>query len=487
MKIENCKRNVKFIRLSVAVVAVLASCQKDLPLSDDTGFPTRINTIMSTRCATTGCHTDADKDAAGGLSLETWDDLMRGGNGGAVVIPYRSNRSLVHLYTNTFPDLGPTLKPTMPLNDQPLSRDDVVLIKNWIDSGAPNVSGNVAFGEPHLDKFYITNQGCDEIAVVDARTKLASRYIAVGVSPQTEAPHAVKISPDGAFAYVTFSLGTVVQKIDCRTDKVVGSLDAGFGLWNSIAISGDGTKAVIADWQASNGQIKILDLDAFTVMQTFTGIDNGHGLAVTPDFNTVYCTNQPGSQLYRIDISDLNNPNFSLVDLGNGAQDPHDIIFSPDASRYFVACQTSGDVRVFQTSNDSLLAVLPTGAYPQELAVSTTQPYLFITCSEEPSSVPKTRGAVYVFNYNTLSTQPVKILSEQLFQPHGIAVDDQNGVVLVASRNIDANGPAPHHSTDCAGRAGYFRMVDLNTLEFVPGLRSELSVDPYGVAARVVW
>jgi hypothetical protein len=83
---------------------------------------------------------------------------------------------------------------------------------------------------------------------------------------------------------------------------------------------------------------------------------------------------------------------------------------------------------------------------------------------------------------NTLEV--IKELQDGLYEPHGIAVMEEEGYVVVASRNVDTNGPAPHHTSDCGGRNGYLKLIDLNTLEFVSGYRTEVSVDPYSVVAR---
>jgi len=483
------------IRSHVCLLSLvfLFGCKQDAQVpTPNLGYPADVNKIVATRCATAGCHTTADKALAGNLSLLTWDEAMQGSDDGTAVVPFRSNRSLMFLHSNDYSDLGGMNMPMMPTNGSPLSHDEVKLIKDWIDNGAPDVNGHIAYSGPNRTKFYVTDQGCDEIAVVDGETGAVMRYISVGVTASGESPHAIKISPDKHYAYVTFALGTAVQKIDCETDQVVGTIDVGFGLWNSIVISPDGHYGVITDWQPTNGRISILDFQNNSVLQSFSGIDNAHGLAASADFKTIYATHSSGNDVYKIDLTDIQNPvlQFPNVSLGGSDLTEHDIIFSPDGLRYFVTCQATNEVRVMQASNDSLLAVLPTGTYPQEFAVSTTQPYLFVTCMEDPSPLANTRGSVYVFDYNTLAQVAVIQPQEEgdFFQPHGIAVDDQHNRVLVANRNQDSSGPPPHHTSDCGGRAGFLKMINLNTLDFISDdYAKEVTSDPYGAAARVVW
>jgi hypothetical protein len=71
------------------------------------------------------------------------------------------------------------------------------------------------------------------------------------------------------------------------------------------------------------------------------------------------------------------------------------------------------------------------------------------------------------------------------YQPHGLAVDEVKKQVYVANRNTPSGGgPAPHHTSSCGGRNGYLPIIDMNTLNLVPGFKMELSVDPYSVNVR---
>jgi len=161
---------------------------------------------------------------------------------------------------------------------------------------------------------------------------------------------------------------------------------------------------------------------------------------------------------------------------------PHEIIFSPDYTRYFVTCQDTNvnQVRVFSTSNDQLIKVIPVGRVPLEFAVAGPENILFVTNTED-DFYPDVRGSISVIDLNTLTE--VKKLKVG-WQPHGICVDPKLKKVFVANRNF-SGGPAPHHASACAGRNGYLSMIDLLTLETVPGFRPEVSVDPYAVGVRI--
>ncbi len=474
----------------------LAGCTMDksfpITIAGEDGYPTAISEIMQTQCATSGCHNTTSKAAAAGLSFSTWNELMQGGRNGAVIIPYRSDQSWTLFFINTFNELGISLEPNMPFNKAPLSKEKVLVIRDWIDAGAPDFNGYVKFSDDaNRRKVYVTNQGCDMVTVVDAASQLAMRYIDIGISATTEAPHMIKVDPQNRYWYVVFTAGTAIQKFDARTDEKVGELDVGVGAWNTLVISENGKTGFMVNWEA-NGSIVRMDLENMQEIQRYAGTGEfswPHGIAYHEPSEMLYVTAQTGNFVYKIDISDsifIEKEEISIEPgkppIGISSLDPHEVLLSPDGSKYFLTCQKTNDVRVVSTENDSVIAIIPTGDFPQEMAISYTTPYLFVTCMEEACAEPKCHGSVAVINYETNTL--VKELQYKSFQPHGIAVDDVERLVYVASRNTNPSGPAPHHAASCDGRNGYLQLINLVTLEFVTNYKTELSVDPYSIAVR---
>lgn len=485
------QKNHYIILLGIILLG-LSTC-KDEPeetIFDSQGYPEEIGRIMVQKCATAGCHNDQSKVAAGGLSLATWDRLFEGSRGGSPVVPYRADQSYLMFFINDDPNQGISLAPTMPFNQSPLSTEEYASIRDWVLDGAPNKDGLVKFSDnPERRKFYVTNQGCDIVSVFDAETQILMRYIDVGSEDAVESPHQVKVSPDGKYWYTIFFSGSTIQKYDAVDDSYVSEAEIGEGSWNTFRISSDGKYAYIINWSAS-GSVAIVDLANMQLVKKYEGsglLEWPHGSMINADDDVLYVTAQHGNFIYKIDMNDMDNPVVDKISL-NGASpttiswlDAHEIEMTPDQSKYFVTCEESSEVRVVNTANDSLLAVIPTGDFPQEMALSKSGPYLFVTCTEDVTTYPDKIGSVHVIDYtnNTL----VKTIYTG-YQPHGIAVDDEEQLVYVSHRNINSNGPAPHHTTDCAGRNGYVTIIDMNTLELVPGYKVEISVDPYSLSIR---
>lgn len=471
---------------------IISGCKvDDIIVDESTAYPQEIGEIILTKCAVSGCHNNISKEAAAGLSLQTWNKMFEGGNSGAVTIPYTHGQSTLFLFSNTYSDLGVSVVPTMPIGAAPLSKQEMITLKKWIDDGAPDKNGIVKFSDNrNRKKVYIANQGCDLVAVLDEETNLIMRYVNVGNSESIESPHMVRVSPDGKYWYVVFYAGSVVQKFNAIDDSYVGEAEIGYGAWNTIAISADSKTAFAVDW-SSNGRIACIDLETMALKTMYQGSGlfiYPHGITIHPNQNYIYVTAQTGNFIYKINISDINFPEIDEISLAPGESpstisslDPHESIFSPDLSSYYVSCQKSNEVRVMDALSDTLLKIIPTGEYPSEFSISESNNYIFVSCPEDTSSFPELgHGCVTVINYldNSVVT---KIYAG--YQPHGIAVDENKQIVYVANRNIYSSGPTPHHTTECGGRNGYMTIIDMNSLTLT-NTKTELSVDPYSVVIR---
>jgi DNA-binding beta-propeller fold protein YncE len=449
-------------------------------VDDISGYPPEVKEILVKKCATSGCHNEISKETAGGISFETWNSMFEGGNSGAVTIPYRPDFSVTMFFVNTDSTRGISLLPTMPYNSAPLTDSEYSVLKNWIAKGAPDKNGFVKFSEyPGGQKLYIANRVADVITVLDVTSNLAIRYIDAGITDSTEFPHMVRCSPDGKYWYVIFFANGILQKFNTADNSLAGNILIGSGSWNSITISSDSKKAFVTE---VSGKIATVNLETMSLGQVWTGFLSPQGSALNENNDTLYVTSQSGNFIYKIPV---NNPiGFDTISIEAGAVpnstpslDPNQIIFSNDFSKYYVSCQRSNEVRVVQTSNDSLLSVIQTSKFPTEMKLSSSYPYLFVSCMSEPNAGNSILGRIDVINTNANAVIK-SIMSGH--QPHGLAVSDAYKRVYVANRNISHGGPSPHHNSPF-GRNGYLTAIDLSTLELIPGFKSEVSVDPYSM------
>lgn len=491
---------VSSLLLAIAVVLGETACKprkpEPQPEPDYGKFPVEVGKILVSKCATSGCHNAASYHNAAGLRLDSWASLFQGGGNGAAVVPYSPDYSPLLYYVNTDPARGTVATPTMPYNAAPLAADEYNTLKEWIANGAPDEDGNIAFAtdQDTRQKIYLTQQGCDLVAVIDAKSGLVMRYTPVGTNAGIiESPHCLRTSTDGQYAWVSFLGGTSLQKIDMRTDKVAGAVPLGPGSWNIVYLAPGDSMAVTTDWVA-NGRVVFANGRTMATIPWLTGSGSGlfvypHGIASSGD--TFYVTAQYGNVVYKYQpyepfykkISINSAPPVATGSSDISSPNPHEILMTPAHDRYFLSCQGTNEIRVMDAHTDVVLKAIPVGAVPQEMALSTSKNYLFVTCMEDGANpLANRRGSVYVINYNTYEV--VKVIYGDFFQPHGIVVDEQNGKVFIASTNSNPAGPAPHHATACGGRAGWYSIYDLNTLEPATSRRYQVAVMPYSADVR---
>lgn len=483
----------KFTWLYVFTIVLLGACTDQIdPAYTNANFPKEIEKILVNKCATAGCHNDKSYTNAANLNLSTWQNLFKGSVNGAVAIPFSHRQSSLFQFINTYADQGAMAAPTMPLNASPLTLQELITIKKWINDGCPSLNGEIPFAQNQLtkSKAYITNQGCDLVSVVDAASGLVMRYVEVGKSAsEIELPHNIKVSNDKKYWYVCFSNGQYVQKFDAVHDQLISEVFIGDGLWNVITISPDDQYAYISDLSA-NGKIAFIDLTQMKLLNTIAApgiITFPHGMVCHTNADTLIVTAQYGNMFYRI-LPKV--PKIEKISLQNGVSpvttpqilDPHEVALSPDKTKYFFTCQHSNEVRVYDMLLKQVSDIIPVGKYPLEMTVSKKRNWLFVSCEEDPNPVYNTfKGSVYVIDINTMSV--IKVLHEKFFQAHGIAIDDKNDLLYVASRNVSPDGPAPHHVSECGGRNGFYHIIDVNTWKSKTG-SYEISVDPYAMDIR---
>ena len=477
--------------LVIVLAVCICACKHEPgvvpPETVPSNFPTDVGVIFETKCAVSGCHNQASHTAAGGLLLDSWEHLFEGGNNGAVVIPYSSIFSSLLYFVNTNEDSGLVQAPTMPINAEPLTAEEYSVLKQWIDAGAPDANGNIPFADKAASrqKIYAIQGACDVLAIVDAETNIVMRYLYMGKEASQETITDLAMSPDGNYLYLFYYLNNIIQKLDTRTDKVVAEADLQDFFWRDIYVSDDGAKLLLSS--SDDNSIRVLDANSLQQLQKYQfDMVALRGVVASKNLDTIYTASSIGNTIYKIvnnqmsRISIDSNPPATT----NTATSPNPwaMQMSPDYSKIFVTCAQTNDVRVLDTRTDNVIKAIPVGSVPQQIAISKTKPYIFVSCMEDPSTAAKEKGSIYVINYETLEV--VKKIQSGFYEPYGIAIDDEKGIVYAFSRNFTADGPQPHHGSLCGDRNGYYQILDLNTMELKNNRRYEILANPREAVIR---
>lgn len=247
------KARMALAALSAEAVSKRVAAEKSLiALGKLESFSQKVAPILAARCL--ACH-DA-KTAKGRFNVETFASLMRGGESGAEVAPGKSAESnLVNLIEDG----------TMPQDADPLSKEEIAVIRKWIDTGATLDAG--------------LNPSDPLIAIMPSLPQPAAPVAYRVPIPVT----AVAFSPDGGqlatSGYHEFILwnakdGRQIRRVSNVAERVYG-----------IQYSPDGKLiAVAAGTPAQLGEVKLFDAESGELVASLVRTsDSVFAVAFSPD------------------------------------------------------------------------------------------------------------------------------------------------------------------------------------------------------------
>jgi WD40 repeat protein len=178
----------------------------------------------------------------GGLVMDKFDLLMKGGAHGPPIVPGKSGESRLVMM------LEGKVQPRMPFGSDPLPADEIATIKAWIDAGA--VGTPPGENAPALAPLTIPDIK-PEVPVVSPIASL-------------------KFSPDGKLLAV--GAYREVRLIDPATNKLLGTLPDHADYVRSIAFSPDGKMLAAGGGPPQRGgEIKIWDVQSHQLVKTMQG------------------------------------------------------------------------------------------------------------------------------------------------------------------------------------------------------------------------
>lgn len=430
-------------------------------------FSRDIMPIFMNNCTFPGCHNSTDKQ--GGMDLTSWQSLMLNGySRGAAIVPYNAYWSNFVRHTNTDSNITPVYSPTMPIalrpysNGEPLTSDLIGLTVDWINQGAKNDFGEVAYSNI-MRKAFITNQASDYVAVVNLDNNMLVRLIDVGgrsnLTAPIDAPHVIIVDKPGRYFYVSLIAEGYIEKYNANTYEKVGRMLAGSSPAH-IVISDDGTKGWFSNFDATGNEKNIKEFD--TQNMTITRVINEfrmrepHGMRLTHDENLIIMATQGSEFVYVINTADGQILDIVQVDPsvplnGNGTRNfvPYQVALTPDDRYAFIACLKSNDVRVFDIQTRTFIQNIPVGLNPLALEIS-----------------PDGRWC-YVPNRNSNSVTVIDAQTRVVFktipnvgaQPHKIDFTEDGRFAYVTCESV--TGGFVHHPPGSSNRPGTTAVIDV--------------------------
>src|SRR5258706_10837429 len=215
-------KNISFIIVVFATIAPAFA-------ADAAPKPTysQVRAIFAQHCLS--CHDSKEQES--GLILETHQSLLKGGDDGPVIVPGKSAESLL------VQQIEHTKKPFMPppKKGEPLSPQEIAVIRAWIDAGAPAPAAG-------------------EVAIAPTTRPAIPKILPKAPPPRSiysaayAAPHKVlAVSRDGQ-----------VELISPDTRGLIRTIKSDIGRINDVSFSNDGTLIAAGGGQPARlGQVKI--------------------------------------------------------------------------------------------------------------------------------------------------------------------------------------------------------------------------------------
>ncbi|HVT94742.1 MAG TPA: c-type cytochrome domain-containing protein [Bryobacteraceae bacterium] len=218
--------------------------------ADAPSFSKVVAPLLQARCA--GCH--AASVHMGGLSLDSFDMLMKGGKDGKVIEPGKSDQSRLFLM------ITGKISPAMPMDGSTLKAEEIASIKAWIDSGAKGPEAGETVAKAAVDIPRIEPKTPLKPQIFDLAWRPGGRLIALAGYRE-------------------------VRLIDPASQQVKAKLEGEGGAVRAVAFSRDGKLlAAAGGLPAQSGEVKIWDVDSQKLVQTITGhADCIYGVAFSPD------------------------------------------------------------------------------------------------------------------------------------------------------------------------------------------------------------
>jgi DNA-binding beta-propeller fold protein YncE len=224
----------------------------------------------------------------------------------------------------------------------------------------------------------VTDEAQDRVLVVDLPSGRLVRWVALPPDPEDIA---------------TTGNGGVVVVVSTRTGKVVVlnrstlrplKTFGGFDQPHIVAISPDDQYAYVTD--DTRGTLTAIRLDDLKVTRTLSVGSGAHHMAFRPDEQQVWVALGESARVISI-VSTVEKPRGALsgavVDPGRphvvGQFDPgflaHDLAFSPDGREVWITSAASPDLTAFDVRSRRALFRVPVGPPPQHLAFAGAYAY----------------------------------------------------------------------------------------------------------------
>lgn len=468
---------------------VVASCELTSPIDpqfiddiEDIRFSEHIGPlVLQPFCER--CHVGAD--AAAGLQLDSWDNVIAGSDHGEALIPFDSDNSLM-VKMVTILEGGPH---PAELDADTLDGARVRLLQRWIQAGArfdgPAETVNQGVipysNGPRL--LFVANQDDALISVIDIDAKVVIRTIdlqnGVGFdfSPNAK-PHDVEAEPDLSAIYTSLIGDNAVVKISMDNAQLTGELmaEASFETPGMLGLDAQSNQLYVGrSLTAVNPprSIGVVSPDDMSIEEVDLLFPRPHALAVDPVGDFVYTASLNENRILTVP-TDLTDVTFTVLQAPFNAFIHFGI--SVDGTRMAASGQESNQVMILDTSAPpgiSRIGSIEVGNRPWHPVWTPDQKYIYVGNLDDNT----------VSVIDAQAGQAIQTISGNgLAQPHGSSVSPEGDYVFISNRNT--NGAyTPRHNFGNNQNTGTVVVINTATNEIEKVI--EVGRSPAGLSTVV--
>ncbi len=401
-----------------------------------------------------------------GLSLDSWDTILAGSDHGEIVIPYDPDGSLlIRLATKL------SREDSLSIHATHVSEGDLSLVRSWIEQGAPNDDGRIAYSDSS-NLLYACIQGAAKIAVIDMDTNLVIQTIdlrELGFTADSR-PHHVAVEPDGSAFYVSLIGDDRVLKFNQQNELIDQIAFERPGMLvvsptDSLLFVGRSMKAVNPPQR-----IGIVERDRMRIEELDVFFPRPHALATDPTGTYIYVASLAENRMATVDhVAEI--PELQSIE-----GDTHTLVqfaVSPDGQTMVVGGQLTGEFFFFDTSDPSVPTLdtsIQVGMAPWHPVFSPDGNFVWF------GNKMGDRATVV-----DVAQRAVAATIEGLAEPHGAAISPDGGTVYISNNNLKGAYHGRYTWQD-GYLPGVIAVIDTNTREITRML--EVGPNPTGLGTR---
>ena len=298
----------------------------------------RVAEVFAANCFS--CHNRINRK--GGLSLQTHEALIQGGDRGSDLVPGNPEESRLQAMVEGFEE------PMMPQGGA-LQEEEIDVIRSWIEQGAPSWEGDLSEINLRLVP-QVSPQPSQRSNITSLRFSADGKWLAVG-------------------AY------QVVRLINPASRKVVAELSGHAESVRALAFSPNGQWLIAAGGHpARYGEIKVWNLENRELMKSLQGHEDAiYSVSFHPT-EPIFCTGSYDKQLFLWSASNGQK----LLEIPGHVDAVYESLFSPDG-RWILSCSADRTIKIWSASSgkqlfkpmsESTAELLAMAVHPSGLEVS---------------------------------------------------------------------------------------------------------------------